>query len=90
MDNWERQHPELLADAEVSDTHFFGFNSRGKLSELFDYVFVSADLRAVDETSGAKGRYSAEYSSEVSRGRRWIGLLLAHREIQRRPRSPQR
>lgn len=54
MDDWERANQNQLTDAEVSDTHFFGFNSRGKLSELFDYVFVSADLRATDETSGTR------------------------------------
>lgn len=54
MDEWERSHPDRLTDAEVSDTHFFGFNSRGKLSDLFDYVFVSADLRADAETADAR------------------------------------
>lgn len=54
MDDWERTHPGELTDAEVSDTHFFGFNSHGKLSELFDFVFVSADLRVADETSQTK------------------------------------
>lgn len=54
MDEWEQSHPEALTEAEVSDTHFFGFNSRGKLAELFDFVFVSADLRAGDETSDTR------------------------------------
>lgn len=54
MDDWERDNQDKLTEAEVSDTHFFGFNSRGKLSELFDYVFVSADLRAKDETSATR------------------------------------
>jgi putative ATP-dependent endonuclease of the OLD family len=50
MNNWERAHPEALSDSEVSDTHLFGFNGQGVLAELFDFVFVSADLRAADET----------------------------------------
>lgn len=54
MLEWERNNPGQLVDAEVSDTHFFGFNGRGKLSELFDFVFVSADLRAPEETSDTK------------------------------------
>lgn len=54
MDAWERAHPELLSEAEVSDTHFFGIGGQGKLSELFDFVFVSADLRAAEETSSAR------------------------------------
>lgn len=54
MSDWERSNPDRLIEAEISDTHFFGINSRGKLSDLFDYVFVSADLRATDETSASK------------------------------------
>lgn len=54
MDQLERQHPDRLTAAEVSDTHFFGFNSQGKLADLFDYVFVSADLRAEAETSDSR------------------------------------
>lgn len=54
MSEWERAHPDLLEEAEVSDTHFFGIGGQGKLSELFDFVFVSADLRAADETSPSR------------------------------------
>ncbi len=50
MRTWELDHPEQLDDAEVSDSHFFGINGRGVLSSLFDFVFVSADLRASEET----------------------------------------
>lgn len=50
MFKWELDHPDMLEDAEVSDTHFFGINGRGALSSLFDFVFVSADLRAAEET----------------------------------------
>jgi hypothetical protein len=50
MDEWERDHPDQLVEAEVSDTHMFGFNGQGVLTELFDFVFVSADLRAAAET----------------------------------------
>lgn len=51
MRSWELDHPNELVDAEVSNTHFFGINSRGVMSELFDFVFVSADLRASEETT---------------------------------------
>lgn len=54
MDAWERAHPSLLSEAEVSDTHFFGIHGQGKLSQLFDFVFVSADLRAPEETSASR------------------------------------
>lgn len=54
MRKWELDHPEALEEAEVSDSQFFGINSRGVLSELFDFVFVSADLRAAEETTEHK------------------------------------
>jgi len=54
LDDWERDHPELLSDLQISAGHFFGFNSRGKLSGLFDYVFVSADLRASEEAQDSR------------------------------------
>ncbi|MGH3977156.1 MAG: ATP-dependent nuclease, partial [Pseudonocardiaceae bacterium] len=40
MDGWERANPERLVEAEVSDTHFFGFNGQGKMAGLLDFVFV--------------------------------------------------
>lgn len=54
MTIWESSHPDQLVEAEVSDTHLFGFNGRGKLAELFDFVFVSADFRAREETADAR------------------------------------
>jgi putative ATP-dependent endonuclease of OLD family len=47
MDAWERENPSHLEAAIVSDTHLFGFHSQRKLSGGFDYVLVSADLRAM-------------------------------------------
>ena len=54
MDEWERAHPEALRESEVSDTHLFGFNGQGVLTDLFDFVFVSADLRAAVETEDTR------------------------------------
>ncbi|WP_165922440.1 ATP-dependent nuclease [Pseudonocardia endophytica] len=54
MDEWEANHPEFLSDADVSDTHFFGFQGGGRLSGVFDYVFVPADLRAEEEVSDSR------------------------------------
>jgi putative ATP-dependent endonuclease of OLD family len=54
MDNWERLHPEALSESEISDTHLFGFNGQGVIAELFDFVFVSGDLRAAAETEDTK------------------------------------
>jgi putative ATP-dependent endonuclease of the OLD family len=46
---WEDTHPDLLEDQDVPCPALFGFGGQAKLSGLFDYVFVSADLRAADE-----------------------------------------
>lgn len=52
---WEVDHPELLQDSEVaSTTKFFGFLGGAKLSGIFDFVFVGADLRAADETEDSR------------------------------------
>lgn len=48
---WESQNTKLLTDLpEALQTNFFGFNSSGKMSGIFDYVFVTADLRAGEES----------------------------------------
>lgn len=51
MTAWESEHTDQLVDAPESlQTNFFGFNSGGKMSGLFDFVFVAADLRASEES----------------------------------------
>ncbi|WP_165975778.1 ATP-dependent nuclease [Actinomadura rubrisoli] len=56
MTEWEHQHPQMLVATEMTaDSHFFGFAGQAKMTGLFDYVFVSADLRAVEEGRDAKG-----------------------------------
>lgn len=48
---WEAAHTDQLVDApEALQTNFFGFNSGGKMSGLFDFVLVTADLRASEES----------------------------------------
>lgn len=55
MTIWEATHPDLLEDAlESLQTNFFGFNSGGKMSGLFDFVLVTADLRASEESLDGK------------------------------------
>jgi len=54
MSDWERDHPEQLTESEVSDTHFFGFAGQARMSGLFDYVLVTADLRASEETQDSR------------------------------------
>ncbi|MEU4828441.1 AAA family ATPase [Actinomadura sp. NPDC023710] len=56
MTAWEQQHPDQLEPAELAaDGHFFGFAGQAKMTGLFDYVFVNADLRAVEEGRDVKG-----------------------------------
>lgn len=55
MTAWEAEHIDQLVDApDVLETNFFGFNSGGKMSGLFDYVLVTADLRASEESQDGK------------------------------------
>lgn len=55
MMSWEASHTDQLVDApEALQTNFFGFNSGGKMSGLFDFVLVTADLRASEESIDGK------------------------------------
>jgi putative ATP-dependent endonuclease of OLD family len=55
MTTWEASHTDQLVDAPESlQTNFFGFNSGGKMSGLFDFVLVTADLRASEESIDGK------------------------------------
>lgn len=52
---WEAANTEQLVDLpEALQTNFFGFNSGGKMSGLFDFVLVTADLRASEESLDAR------------------------------------
>ncbi|WP_202754314.1 MULTISPECIES: ATP-dependent nuclease [Burkholderia cepacia complex] len=55
MTAWEADHIDKLVEAPESlQTNFFGFNSGGKMSGLFDFVLVTADLRASEESLDGK------------------------------------
>jgi len=55
MTTWEAAHTDQREDAlEPLQTNFFGFNSVGKMSGLFDFVLVTADLRASEESIDGK------------------------------------
>jgi putative ATP-dependent endonuclease of the OLD family len=55
MTSWEAAHTDQLVEAPESlQTNFFGFNSGGKMSGLFDFVLVIADLRASEESMDGK------------------------------------
>lgn len=55
MTTWESDHTDQLVEApELLQTNFFGFNSGGKMSGLFDFVLVTADLRASEESIDGK------------------------------------
>ncbi|MFE1359447.1 ATP-dependent nuclease [Streptomyces harbinensis] len=49
MLTWERANRDRLSEAEIEDTHFFGFAGQSRLAQLVNFVFVSADLRAYEE-----------------------------------------
>ncbi|OEV14124.1 ATP-dependent nuclease [Streptomyces nanshensis] len=51
---WESSHRDWLTETEIEGTHFFGFAGQSKLSELIDFVFISADLRAYEEADDRK------------------------------------
>lgn len=52
---WEAANSHQLVEAPESlQTNFFGFNSGGKMSGLFDFVLVTADLRAGEESVDGK------------------------------------
>lgn len=50
MLEWETNHPSELTASDLPSTHFFGFNGKNVLSGIFDFVFVSADLRAGEQS----------------------------------------
>lgn len=55
MAKWESANADQLVDVpEALQTNFFGFNSAGKMSGLFDFVLVTADLRASEESIDGK------------------------------------
>ncbi len=55
LTTWEADHTDQLVEApEFLQTNFFGFNSGGKMSGLFDFVLVTADLRASEESIDGK------------------------------------
>lgn len=52
---WEAANVDKLLDVpEELQTNFFGFNGDGKMSGLFDFVLVTADLRASEEAVDGK------------------------------------
>ncbi|MFG2419651.1 ATP-dependent endonuclease [Streptomyces sp. NPDC048448] len=54
MLSWELANRDQLTEAEVEDTHFFGFAGQSRLAQLIDFVFVSADLRAYEQADDQK------------------------------------
>ncbi|MCG2796227.1 MAG: ATP-dependent endonuclease [Actinomycetia bacterium] len=55
LELWESQYPNDLEDVDIdSTTHIFGFAGQAMMSGLFDYVLVTADLRASEETKDVR------------------------------------
>ncbi len=56
MTSWEADNPDRLTVADMdSASHFFGFHGQAMMSGLFDFIFVSADMRAGEEASDNRG-----------------------------------
>lgn len=55
LESWERSHPDHLQEAESGGNHLFGFNGQNVLSGIFDFVLVTADLRANEESQDSRG-----------------------------------
>lgn len=55
MDEWERNNPSRLVESESGGSHLFGFNGQNVLSGIFDFVLVTADLRALEESTDSRG-----------------------------------
>ncbi|WP_129308142.1 ATP-dependent endonuclease [Streptomyces sp. L2] len=51
---WERNHPDRLAESDIQANNFFGFAGKGKLASLFEFILVSADLRALEESTDTR------------------------------------
>ncbi|MFJ2571975.1 ATP-dependent nuclease [Streptomyces halstedii] len=51
---WERNHPDRLVESDIQANNFFGFAGKGKLASLFEFILVSADLRALEESTDAR------------------------------------
>lgn len=52
---WERENRDQLVESIEEVTSFFGFAGQGKLHGLFEYILVSADLRALEESADTRG-----------------------------------
>ncbi|MFJ6705807.1 MULTISPECIES: ATP-dependent nuclease [unclassified Streptomyces] len=51
---WERNHPDRLIESDIQANNFFGFAGKGKLASLFEFILVSADLRALEESTDTR------------------------------------
>ena len=67
MDQWERDNASRLGESESGGSHLFGFNGQNVLSGIFDFVLVTADLRAQEESTDSRGH---DYQSYLRENRR--------------------
>lgn len=55
LDQWELDHPDELQDVDIeSASHLFGFAGQAVMSGLFDFAFVTADLRAGEQVQDSR------------------------------------
>ncbi|MFE5037679.1 ATP-dependent endonuclease [Streptomyces sp. NPDC056683] len=51
---WERNHFDRLVESDIQANNSFGFAGKGKLASLFEFILVSADLRALEESTDTR------------------------------------
>lgn len=51
---WEGNNRDRLVESDVPASNFFGFAGKGKLAGLFEFILVSADLRALEESNDTR------------------------------------
>ncbi len=85
MTAWESKHTSHLDESFLPTTNLHGFNGNATLRSAFEFVFVSADLRAHDETEHGRdtiiGRLVARVLKESAASTR-LDELVAETETQ--------
>ncbi len=86
---WESEHPESLSEVSGDlSTSFFGFNSQAKMAGLFDYVLVTADLRASEEAIDTKSSVIGRFLERtVDRTAADVAIATLTAEVETRQRD---
>jgi putative ATP-dependent endonuclease of OLD family len=83
--DWEQANPGALTDAAVDASELLG--ARGKISQLFDFVFVSVDLRAAEQSRDSRGSILHRLAGKLDKSEaeeKIAKLHLRHRKEEQR------